>query len=282
MTETTELSRCATIAKEKDSDRFTIAMLAPADKREALFALIAFNHEIAKTGDTVSEPMLGQIRLQWWRESIDECFQDQPRRHEVVIPLHQAIRNHDLPEELFSSLIDKRECDLDNAGFANEEALLQYARATGGNLSELMTVVLAGDCEKSRRAAGHIGTAWALIGLMRALPFHLRRHWVSIPETLQAKHGIEGKDLAKGEGSSVVSAAVGDVCTLALQELHLARELRRDCRKEALPALRLASLCDSYLRQLRRADNDPFSPTLAEKPALRVMGLIAKHLTGQF
>ena len=65
------LSPLGELVRRHDRDRYQTALFAPADRREALFALYAFNYEIARVRESVTQPMLGQIRLQWWREVID-------------------------------------------------------------------------------------------------------------------------------------------------------------------------------------------------------------------
>ena len=60
--------------RRHDRDRFQTALFAPAARREALFALYAFNYEIARVREVVTEPMLGRIRLEWWRENIAAAF----------------------------------------------------------------------------------------------------------------------------------------------------------------------------------------------------------------
>lgn len=281
-TETDQLSRVGTIAREKDPDRFLLAMLSPQEAREDIFSLIAFNHEIAKTRDTVSEGMLGQIRLQWWREAIEECFEGQPRRHEVVMPLSVAIQRKDLPKDLMLALIDAREQDLDETIFVGEEDLHSYAETTGGIITELMVRSLIKDDEASNKAARHVGTAWALVGLMRALPFQLRQRRVFLPNSLQNKHGLSDKDLFKGQSTEGIRAAVQDICSMAEKELSAARSLRRQCRKEAFPVLQQATLCNSYLGQLNKAGYDPFSVKLANKPGFRILKLLVNRLTNRF
>ena len=81
------------LARAADYDRYLSALFAPVGSREALFALIAFNHEVARIPEAVSEPMLGRIRLQWWREVVEAVYAGAPaRRHEVAVPLADAIR----------------------------------------------------------------------------------------------------------------------------------------------------------------------------------------------
>ena len=66
-----DLSYCAKQIRDFDNDRFLASLFADDAVREDLFALYAFNLEVARTRERVSEPMLGQIRLQWWRELIE-------------------------------------------------------------------------------------------------------------------------------------------------------------------------------------------------------------------
>src|SRR5271163_3052970 len=87
------LSPAAAITRRHDRDRFQTALFAPAARREALFALYAFNYEIARVREAVTQPMLGQIRLQWWRENIAAAFEGGGRRHHPVVePLAATIR----------------------------------------------------------------------------------------------------------------------------------------------------------------------------------------------
>src|SRR5436853_2164580 len=101
------LSPVAALVRRHDRDRFQTVLFAPAARREALFALYAFNYEIARVRESVTAPMLGQIRLQWWREAIDAAYASAaPRAHEVAAPLTAAIREYGLPREPFDRMID--------------------------------------------------------------------------------------------------------------------------------------------------------------------------------
>src|SRR5229473_5395835 len=88
-----DLAPIAEMVRRHDHDRFQTGLFAPARKRNTLFALYAFNYEIARVRETVTEPMLGQIRLQWWHENIAAAFEGGPvRHHPVVEALTIAIR----------------------------------------------------------------------------------------------------------------------------------------------------------------------------------------------
>jgi phytoene/squalene synthetase len=175
MTENTNNSLAASV-RQADYDRYIAALFAPAERREALFALIAFNHELARIADVVSEPMLGEIRLQWWREAIEAIYAGTPvRKHEVTQPLAQAIAQFTIPRAPLDLMIDTRAFDLAGEPPSDMAALEAYAEGTAGALNEAMMAVLGSRKAEALAAARHAGTAWALIGLMRAAPMHAAR-----------------------------------------------------------------------------------------------------------
>ena len=100
MADRDQLSFCAEQLRSHDHDRFLTCLFAPSGAREDLFALYAFNLEIAKVAEVVSEPMAGQIRIQWWREALDGLYAGAPRKHQVAVPLSEAVRRHELTREL--------------------------------------------------------------------------------------------------------------------------------------------------------------------------------------
>src|ERR1700754_1130440 len=100
------LSYCATLLRRHDPDRYLTALFAPAALRESLFALYAFNLEIARTHEAVREPMMGRIRLQWWRGAIAEAAAGRPYRHEILEPLARVIRERSLTLAWFERLIE--------------------------------------------------------------------------------------------------------------------------------------------------------------------------------
>src|SRR5918997_5524748 len=87
----------AEFVRRHDPDRFLCALFAPAARRDALFALIAFNHELARAREAARNPMAALIRLQWWRDAVEEAPAGKAaRRHEVAEPLARAIRGAQL------------------------------------------------------------------------------------------------------------------------------------------------------------------------------------------
>src|ERR1700733_849809 len=129
------LSPVAALVRRHDRDRFQTALFAPAAEREALFALYAFNFEIARVRESVREPMLGQIRLQWWREAIAAAYAGAaPRRHDVAEAITATIRSRTLSRGHFDRLIDTRDRDLAAAPPASLADLEDYAEGPSARL----------------------------------------------------------------------------------------------------------------------------------------------------
>src|SRR5215468_1370027 len=103
---------CLDQVRQFDRDRYLTVLFAGSQARADLLALYAFNLEVAKTRELVREPMMGLVRLQWWRDCVAEIYAGNERRHQVVQPLAAAIRGHGLERGLFDRLIDAREDDL--------------------------------------------------------------------------------------------------------------------------------------------------------------------------
>lgn len=277
-----DLSYCGNEVRRHDPDRFATAMFAPAARREGLFSLYAFNLEIAKTREAVSEPMLGEIRLQWWREAIEGIYEGTPRRHEVVQPLARLIDEQGLTRRYFDELIDARGRDLSDDAPESVEALVSYAEQTSTNLVWLALEALGARSDTATKAAHHVGIAWALTGIVRAMPFHLSQRRVYMPDELVRRHEIDRRNLMEMRPEPAVAAAVSDIAARARQHLEKARALRADIPKKALPALLLASIADMHLRRLARAGYDPFDSRLTVPTRFLGIRLAWKMMTERY
>lgn len=277
------LSACGEIVRQSDKDRFLTVMTARSDMRDDLFALYAFNFEIAKISEVVSETTLGHIRLQWWRDAIEECFNGTPRRHVVVKALAETIQDRGLPREAFDTAINARERDLDpGSTFNGLDDLRLYAKESSGSISKLAAVVAGSRLTEDLVAAERVGTAWALVGMMRAIPFTIRNRRVDIPDALIGKHGVSRVNLVEGRQEPNLPKAVEEICALAAAELSNARERRGFAPRGVYGALSLGVLADSYLRQLRRCKYDPFNPNLATPGVLRTWSLLVRSFGERF
>lgn len=266
---------CLNEVRRHDHDRYLTALFLPADRRAAALALYAFNLEIARTREIVSEPLLGQIRLQWWRETIEGVFEGTPREHPVVDALGTAIRQHDLPRDRLEALIDAREADLEDAPPSDLQALENYAAETSGELSALVMQTLDGAGDVSITAARQVGTAWAIIGLARAVGFHAQTQRIYIPEELLSEYEVERRRLFDLKPSAGLNRAIEHMVGRAAKFLADARSSSPDIPKAARRGLLLASLADRHIAAIRKAGFDPFAIPAAQAPPVIRLGWTA-------
>jgi hypothetical protein len=128
-----DLNACAAIVERGDPERFRAIMLTPVRARAVLFPIYAFNVEIARAPWVTKEPMIAHMRLQWWRDALEEIASGGiVRRHEVVTPLAHLLN----PEQarLLIETVEARRWDVDKEAFENEDAFEKYILATSGHL----------------------------------------------------------------------------------------------------------------------------------------------------
>lgn len=277
------LRACLGELRRLDHDRFLTTLFAPAGKRAPLVALYAFNVEIARVRETVSEPMLGRIRLQWWREAIEGIARGEVRGHEAAVALAETRSGTPLPAGELIALIDARERDLDDAPFADMAALEAYAEATSSAVMSIAGGMLAGP----RGAAAYTairpaGIAYALTGLLRALPVHASQGRLYLPLDLLRRREVDPHRIFAGEMSDGLRAVVDDIATLARERLTDARRQRNAVDRALLPALLPASLCDRYLSIVSAPDFDIFRQSTEVPAFIRQSRLVAKKLMGRF
>lgn len=277
-----DLSPVGALVRRHDRDRFQTALFAPDAAREALFALYAFNYEIARVRESVREPMLGQIRLQWWREAIDTAYGDAPpRHHEVVEPLTATIRERALGREHFARLIDTRERDLDDTPPETLPALEDYAEGSSAPLVRLALEALGAATPETFAAATEIGMAYALTGLIRAMPVHAATGRRLIPDDVVTAAGLDLDDYAKGRATPALRRAVETIAKAAAPHLDAARAMRTAIPRTALPALLPGRIAARTLKRLERAGFDPFCGT-GEGDPLQSWRLAFAMLRGRF
>lgn len=215
-------SEVARLVERGDPERWRTAMIAPEASRDGLFALYAFNLEVARASWVASEPLLAAIRLQWWADAVDEIYDGRPpRRHEVVEPLAAAIAASDLPRRLFDELIAARKLD-SHPPFADVTA---YVDHTAGHLMEL--------------AARHLGAEGAALPVVRDFG-----RAAGIAALLRARPELA----ARGRDPFPAALSTPDFAREGESALARARDHRGRVPGTALPALLAGWLTARTLR----------------------------------
>ena len=258
------------IAKD-DHDRFLTAMFAPPATRGGVMALYAFNAEVARLRESVSENLIGQIKLQWWCDVIASIYDGGtvPQGNPVVEAVADTIKAYGLSRGHFETLLEARARDMADESPSDVEALERYAEGTSASLTALVLEVLGARDAASMAAGRHVGTVWALTGILRAVLFHARANRFLLPQDLLAAENLTGHDLQERGNAARIAIVIERIAGLARTHLDKARELRKSIDRRALPALLPATLADEYLKGLARRRYDVFDPRhVLQRPAV--------------
>ncbi|MBL8697471.1 MAG: squalene/phytoene synthase family protein [Alphaproteobacteria bacterium] len=231
-------------------------LVAPAFARRRLLALFAFQIELARTRETIREPHMGLIRLQWWRDALAEARAGAPRRHPVVLELAPSLVDGTLPLDDLTGLVDARERDIDDSPPESLAALESYASATSGALAILALRVLGETRADAAGAARAVGTAWALTGLLRAAPFHAAVRRCYLPADLIDAQNLDLESWFAGRAGAAAAPIVAAVAARA--GTTLAQAAREAVPRNGFAAVAPAVLVPAHLRRLARAAHDVF------------------------
>jgi phytoene synthase len=282
MMASSNLSYCANLFRQFDNDRFLCSLFAPVAEREALAAIGAFNIEVATIREQAREPLLGHMRLRWWADVFDGVWAGTPPRHPVALALAEAVERFGLDRRPFDRLLQGRARDLDDAAPASLAALLDYAEATSASLAEVGLRVLAAQDEETQAAARDVAIAWALLGLLRAVPFHARMRRMYLPADLSREAGLD-PDCLFDKGSTVgLRSVVEKLVGIAVEHLIRARGRRKAVQRAALPVLLPARLADLWVNRLRVAEFNPLDGRVQAPAPWRMLHLATARLRARF
>ncbi len=273
---------CTDMVRQEDRDRFLCGMFAPAPCRTDLFVLYAFNLEIARVRETVSEPIIGQMRLQWWRDNLDRIYQKQPPQHPVAEGLTETIHKYNLSRVYFNRLIDGREFDLVDEPPEDLPALISYADSTSTPLIQLALEVLGCSGKFPDDIVRQVGILWSLTGLLRAVPFHAANNRAYLPKDLLSAAGINPENIMSFRHAGELPAVIEKIAGLADRALIEARQRWHGIPKQAAPALLLATLAEQDLRRLRKSGYNAFAPNLQRRHPGDVFKLILNGFRGSY
>jgi len=250
---------CAGLLREHDRDRWLACLFAPEQHRRALTALYAFNIEIERIRDVVSEPLPGEVRLQWWRDLIEGQARGNASGHPVAAELISAIERYRLPASALSALIDAHTHDLYDDLLPTVGDLEGYCGETSSTLFRLASLILAdgGDAGTADQA-GHAGVAYGIASLMRNAARHAARGQIFVPADIVIKHGSAREDLLNGRNTPELSTMMTEFAGLALKHQDIAENLLSAVPGTVVPAYVGLALVRPLLRRMTRPGFDLF------------------------
>lgn len=240
---------CLALLREGDRDRYLCALLTPKSQRGAITALYAFNMEIARIRDIVTEPMMGEVRLQWWNDVIANPSDGAASGHPVAMALLKAIEDYDLPRETLINMIEARQFDLYDDPMPDRNTFEGYAGETASALIQLCVRVLAGGGGGGTAdAAGHAGVAQLIAGSLLLLPLHRSRGQLYVPADIVKSAGLDREEFLAGRQTTSINQALSAFVALGREHLRKAREasgqIASDCFGAFLPVALVGPVLD--------------------------------------
>ncbi|MGB5184905.1 MAG: phytoene/squalene synthase family protein [Xanthobacteraceae bacterium] len=245
------VSYCAELVRNADRDRFIATLFAPERNRDALYALYAFNVEVAHVRDRAREAAPGEIRLQWWREVLQGERHGEAMASPVAASLLNAIERHRLPVNAMLALLDARRFDLYDEPMRTIAELEDYALRTESALIAMAAQILGADAVAAARPAG---IACVLTQLLAALPGRAARRQLYLPVELLDRHGADAADVFACRSSPALNQAAADLRRLARDHLAAAASNLRALPRQALPAFLPIAPVRRSLDRLDRSD----------------------------
>ena len=256
---------CADLVRSHDFARYASALFVPPDQRRALLALYAFNVEISRVREQVSQPLPGEMRLQWWTDMLAGTSHGGVEGNPVAAELMLAIRSCRLPVERLSRLIDEHQFDLYNDPMPTMAALEGYINDTACALFSLGAAICGRQSPEIEHLARHAGLAQGIAQVIAALPLDASRRQLFVPLQLLQQHGIGMEEVFAGKETPKLRVALDQLIGEAREHLKTAfgllSQVPPDARRVFLPL----ALVGRDLQRMSRADNDPFVPHVTSR-----------------
>src|SRR6185369_10310153 len=219
----TNADHCAALVREADRDRYLATLFAPAEHRDALFALYDFNVEISRIRDVAREPMPGLIRLQWWREVFEGQRDSEAAAHPVAAALRDALGRYGLLAAPLLELLDAREFDLYDEPMATMADLEMYAIRTQSPIFALASGTLSGGKTLPELFTLDVSVAYTIAQILTRFGLHASRKQIYVPQDVLARHEAMAADIYAGRTSEALRAALADMRGIAREHLVAAQ-----------------------------------------------------------
>lgn len=249
---------CADLVRQADRDRYLAALFAPAEHRNALFALYAFNIEIARVRDLAREPMPGEIRLQWWREVLSGERQGEGEANPVSAALLETLRRYGFVAAPLLELIDAHTFDLYDEPMGTVDSLELYGIRTQAPLLAMAAGVLNQGGALPENFTLDASVAAAIFRALTDVAKHASRRQLYLPLDVLERHKVDTEDVFAGQATPALRAALADMRALVREHLGKARETLRAAPPQILPAFLPLALIGPTFRLMDRGDYDPF------------------------
>ncbi|XP_078034658.1 NADH dehydrogenase (ubiquinone) complex I, assembly factor 6 homolog sicily isoform X3 [Augochlora pura] len=223
---------CFELVRKYDYENFLCTLSLSAETRSAAFAIRAFNVEVAQVQDQTRDSKIGEMRLKFWSDAVNNTFKGNPPRSPVMLELARILRKHSLSKHYFKRLIDARLEFLKNCSFLDINALEKYAEYSTSSIYYLMLEAHGINDINADHAASHMEAVF------------------------------------QGQINQDLQNVIYDVACCGKQHLDMAISLKKKLQKNiGLIFLPIVSL-EQYLDELKRTDFNVYDKRLQRRNSL--------------
>jgi len=260
---------CADLVRSHDFAGYASALFLPSQARRPVLALHAFDIELRRIRDHITQPLPGEIRLQWWRDLIESEARGNVESNPVAAELIEAISRHELPRQRLSRLIDARVFDLYDDPMPSLDALERYCDDTDGQLFSLTARIMGDASEEMEEVARHAGTAQGLARVISLLPVHAARGQLYLPADVLKQAEAQETDIFAGHGTPALQVVLDRLGGEAQSALDAAMDLLCSVPEETSRAFISLTLVQRSLQQIGLHEENPFARTAPSR--LRIL-----------
>ncbi|WP_035267312.1 phytoene/squalene synthase family protein [Ahrensia sp. 13_GOM-1096m] len=252
--------------RDIDREAYIATLFLAEDKREPAAALWAFNNEVERIRDLVSEPLPGEIRLQWWRDALTGERSEEGAQHPVGAALLSTINQYDLPRRAFDALCEARIFDLYNDPMPSLSDFEGYLGETRSVLFQMLAQIVSGKAPATGEAAGHAGIAYGVANLLRLMAFHRTRGQIFVPKELLQISGLTSQQFLALEDPSNANGLVQALTSFGRDHLAKAEAAIAALPKEQRGAFILLGICQPVFKRAEKRGGDIALETFSISP----------------
>lgn len=265
--------------KTRDYYRYLCSLAAPADKQMQIFAVYCFYLEISKIKDVIREPMAGYIRLQWWRDALQEIsFSNKVihHKHHITQLLCDSGVVKNVGFELFDKIISARETEIESSKIANLEALKQYAHGTEVTLCDILQKACFEKIDNE--LSTNVGIAYSFAMIMQSVRNNARQNHILLPLDMLQSVDVSEDEVLAGKKLEKTRIVIKNLTEIAQEHINTAqksiKKLPKNDRNLFLPLI----MADAALKNIHRYNYDIFTKDISpSKLKILFKLLINKH-----
>ncbi|AIL65007.1 squalene synthase HpnD [Rickettsiales bacterium Ac37b] len=256
------LSYPAVQVKNFDNDRYLCSLFTPSSQmREQLFIIYAFNIELNFIKHRVNDEMLAMIRLEWWRETIEDIYLNKIREHPIVKPLAEVINQLSLDKEILINRINAEEYSLGINSLRTMDNLYQYIEFSSLPIFKISLDILGNTNHKIKNIIKDLAIVWSIIDIIKSIKPHMLAKNILIPEEVMNKHGIAQYMILEPIYKENVKTLIAELVEIASIHLKQVYSVQNLVSRELYAVFLMATLSQSFIKRIKHIKYNIFDYT---------------------